>query len=567
MRILPLLLVGLLASGCGNRVASQLDAEPDVPTALRVEPATATLIVVNGLAVKQRYEVFAKLADGSEVNVTNEAALSVPSGYGEIQAAVLRADGVLLGKTQVAASVRGVIGSADLTIKAEDTRIDPALPPTIVGLFDAATLDPNRNISIVYPSNNVAVPRNLGDLDIHWRASTDNVFEVSLKNQYANLRVFVPASTPAHVMRFLPKEWSRAVNTDPTLAIAVRGLDQAAPATVAQSQPIALTASNEDMQGGIYYWSTTDGAGQPGGFWRHDMVKAGDPAEAYLSATEAGQCVGCHALSRDGKQMVVRYIDGTSGLYDVATKTKIAPLPSSANHDLWTYHPSGDVVVSQLGSNLQILDGRTAAPIATFPITGNVVQPDFSPLGDQLVYVEGETSGSNHVVFNAGKIVARSYDAVNHTFGPVRNIIETGDKIYYPVVSPDGQWVAYNRAASGNSVSNVNGEVWVVKIDGTKAIKLQAASLAPGETNSWVRWAPFEQTVNGEKIFWLSFSSSRTYGVYAGPTKPQIWMTSFSPSRADAGTDPSSPSFRLPFQNLDFGNHIGQWTTTIVAVE
>ncbi len=567
MKLASLFLLAMVIGGCGNRVGTQPDAEPAVPTALRVEPVTATLVVVNGLSVKQRYEVIATLADGTEENVTAEATLTVPSGYGEFQAAVLRADGIVLGKTQVDASVRGVVGSAELIIKADDTRIDPALPPNIVGLFDGAILDANRAVTIVYPPNNVAVPRNLGDLDIHWQASTDNVFEVSLKNQFANLRVFVPASTPAHAMRFLPTEWTRAVKTDPTLAIAVRGLDLAAPATVSQSQPIGLTASAEDMQGGIYYWSTTDGAGQPGGFWRHDMIKAGDPAEPYLSATEAGQCVGCHALSRDGKKMVVRYIDGSSGLYDVATKTKIAPLPSAGSHDLWTYHPSGDVVVSQFGSNLQILDGRTAAPIATVPITGNVVQPDFSPMGDQMVYVEGETSGSNHVVFNVGKIVSRSYDAVNHTFGAPRTIIETGDKIYYPVVSPDGQWVAYNRAATGNSVSNLNGEVWVVKIDGTKAIKLQAASLGLGQTNSWVRWAPFEQTINGEKVYWLSFSSTRTYGVYAGPTQPQIWMTSFSPSRADAGTDPSSPAFRLPFQNLTFGNHIGQWTTAIVVVE
>jgi len=108
MKIVPLLLLGILISGCGNRVANNLDAEPPVPTALRVAPATATLIVVNGLSVKQRYEVFATMADGTEVDVTNEATLSVPSGYGEIQAAVLRADGVLLGKTQVGAQHGGL---------------------------------------------------------------------------------------------------------------------------------------------------------------------------------------------------------------------------------------------------------------------------------------------------------------------------------------------------------------------------------------------------------------------------------------------------------------------------
>jgi len=31
--------------------------------------------------------------------------------------------------------------------------------------------------------------------------------------------------------------------------------------------------------------------------------------------------------------------------------------------------------------------------------------------------------------------------------------------------------------------------------------------------------------------------------------------------------DPSAPSFRLPFQNLDSRNHIAQWTERVVVTQ
>jgi hypothetical protein len=49
--------------------------------------------------------------------------------------------------------------------------------------------------------------------------------------------------------------------------------------------------------------------------------------------------------------------------------------------------------------------------------------------------------------------------------------------------------------------------------------------------------------------------------------RPQIWMTAFVPAAADAQTDPSQPTFRLPFQNIDSNNHIAQWTEQIIVTQ
>jgi hypothetical protein len=95
-----------------------------------------------------------------------------------------------------------------------------------------------------------------------------------------------------------------------------------------------------------------------------------------------------------------------------------------------------------------------------------------------------------------------------------------------------------------------------------------AANSGLGLTNSWGRWAPFQQTVgaSSEPIYWITVSSTRDFGVrLVGAHKPQIWMTPFFPNTAGLSQDPSAAAFRLPFQNIDSNNHIAQWTEQIVA--
>ena len=113
-------------------------------------------------------------------------------------------------------------------------------------------------------------------------------------------------------------------------------------------------------------------------------------------------------------------------------------------------------------------------------------------------------------------------------------------------------------------------ELWVVKTDGTVGpLKLDAANIGAGLTNSWARWAPFEGSFgqDAERIYWLTFSSKRDFGVrLVGAGRPQIWMTPFFPDRAATGADPTAPAFRLPFQDLNSSNHIAQWTERVVPV-
>jgi hypothetical protein len=110
-----------------------------------------------------------------------------------------------------------------------------------------------------------------------------------------------------------------------------------------------------------------------------------------------------------------------------------------------------------------------------------------------------------------------------------------------------------------------------------------------------VRWTPFIQDYKGKKLAWVTFSSTRSYGLRldntgaidchpkenpADPADPkknfyplftdtankcaraQLWMAAIDldTGKVASGGDVSHPAFWLPFQDRDTQNHLGQWT-------
>ncbi len=568
-----LALFATLAS-CGYRQPKSTSDADNAPTiTLRVAPAASTVMTKDMESPTLPYTVFA-ISNGAEQDVTAQTTFGIDPGFGQFAGNVLQISSTAIGKTTVAVAVGAQTATAELIVKRDTTRLDASAPANAAQLFDGAVLDSASQVAVVYPADQVVVPRNLGDLDVHWqRSGTDSAYAVTLRNEYGSVRVLLGSTAALNAFRFLPDEWATLSQVGTALQLEVRGLDPAQPTTYRTSATRKLTASDRDMIGAIYYWGT--GARSTGSLLRHDMADVGTTAEEFLRLTGAGECIGCHALTRDGKRMLVRFnsdaaqFSASAAIYDVATKTKLVDIPND-DHDLYTYHPNGNVLFVQRGSMLRALDGTTAALLGETPLPSDAVQPDFSPKGDRIVYIEGTSLGTrgHHVIRTPGRIVYRMYDDTTHTFGPAVPIFAPGDLVYYPIVSPDGEWVVFNRAATGSSRTNTDGELWAVKMDGTHAQKLGIASQGAGLANTWPRWAPFEQTVNGEKVFWLTFSTSRPFGIYPMTVETeQIWMTSFSPARAARDEDPSSPAFRLPFQSLTLGNHIGQWTEIAVQVE
>ena len=477
------------------------------------------------------------------------------------------------GKATVSALDGEATGTAEVIGHLSSTRVDGSLGSDVPGLFGNGTDDPSRAPTIVYPPQNTIMPRNIGDFEIHWTdASSNNVYEVSLHTAYSDVYVYVPASSPPSWTAFLPTEWFAAVGTESSVDFQVRGLDVANPGAIGSTPLQTVDLSNEDMNGGLYYWASHATDASAYGIFRHDMSKPGQPAEEFMTTDQtAGRCVACHVLSQDGTKMAITY-DGGGGaatFIDVASAT---PQASTAGWNFGTFAPDGNQFFSVEGGAMVLRNYADQTVVATVPTApaSAVSQPDVAMDGT-LAYVAEPQTGMADWSFTGGQIVVQTFDQTSGTFGTPRVLVADGNNNYYPSWSPDGQWVLFNKGTDGGtSYNDASTELWVVKADGSAPpVRLANADANANATNSWGRWAPFAQTfgANDEPMYWVTVSSKRDFGVrLVGLGQPQIWMSPFFPDRAAAGMDPSVPMFRLPFQDINHNNHIAQWTQQIVSV-
>jgi hypothetical protein len=552
-------------TACGS---SSGDDHDDAKATLSIDPPTSELLIVDGVRPSEDFTATLTYPDGDTRDVTSEVRFSVDGTYGSFVANTLTA--LSAGKTQVLASFMDKSAQAQVIIRLKDVRVDPSLPPGAADWFSTLPEDPTRAPTVVYPPADSVMPRNLGDFEVHWTDAQNNVFEISLKTEFSDVRVIVPGGNGAigngSWMEFLAAEWTAAVSNEASVQYQVRGVNSASPTAVGSAMPQVVKLSNEQMLGGLYYWAATAQNG-PYGIFRHDMSKPGQPAEQfYTTAQTGGRCVACHVLSRDGTKMAITY-DGGGGaatMVDVASKT---PQTSARGWNFGTFSADGNKFLALQAGTLTVLDYATQAPLATMPASGPISHPDLSADGTKLVYAQMAGTASDWS-FAGGKIFMRTFDAATNTFGPEQLLVGDTNNNYYPSISPDGKWVLFNRSAAGTSYNNGNATLWVTKADGSGTpIELVKANQGLGLTNSWGRWAPFQQTLgaSSEPMYWVTVSSTRNFGVrLVGANRPQIWMTPFFPDKAAATTDPSNSAFRLPFQNIESNNHIAQWTEQVV---
>lgn len=576
MRTTLTIFLTLLLVGCGN---STIDPPPDPPgiVAVHVAPQDATLTVRDGAPAEQPYTAMVEYEDGTVEDVTESAVFSLAEArLGTFQGANLVASGVAGGRTTVTALIEGGSGQASLTINVARAEVIEPAPVDAAALFEAATEDPARAPSLVYPSDQTLVPPNLGDFDVHWLDAFGNdLFEVRLTSEFIDLRTYVTGAPGAGSWVAVPPElWRIAASSERTsaLSVSVRGLQVGAPEMAGTSDAIAVEVAEESVEGGIYYWASrsTDG---PGGIYRHDMGSIATAAEQFYTTDESqgNRCVACHALSRDGTRMALTF-DGGNGeatVLDVGTRATILPIGAGIAWNFATFEPQNNrlLAVSRGALELRDLDADGAV-VATVPTAGYATHPDFHPLGTAIVYVQ-TPAPSQDWIFSGGTIVTQSFDPVSATFGEPTVLVEGQGNNFYPAWSPDGAWIMFNRS-SEDSYDDASAELFVVKADGTvPPVRVDSPNVGSGLTNSWARWAPFEQQYAGsETYYWFTFSSKRDFGVrLVSANRPQVWMAPFFPDRALAGEDASAPAFRLPAQDLTGSNHIAQWTESVVPIE
>jgi hypothetical protein len=553
-------------AACGPSSGPGDDTNP--PMTLTIAPAMVTLESVDMAAVSQDFTVKATYADGEIEDVTALVAWNVESQYGSMDGPRFTTYGRVGGVATLTAILDNVTGTAQIEINVRATIIDPSAPANAPDLFGSGTIDPSRAPTIVYPANEVVVPSNIGAFDVHWQdASTNDVWEVSLRSAHSDVRIYVGATSPRW-LQFAPLQWQMASANEDHVEAHVRGVSTLAPGLIGDAAPVRATPADTPIAGGLYYWTTGFGGACNGvcGIYRHDVSQPEVPAERFYAAPDLeGRCVACHTLSRDGTKMAFTYDggDGAGSVLDVGTRTA---QPSPGVWNFATFTPDAARLITAIGGGLEIRDTATGATIGAVPVPGFATQPDFAPTGAFIAYTTTPAPVSTNIWFNSGSIVVQPYDGTNYGT-PTTIVPSAGENNYYPSVSPDGAWVAFNRS-TGDSYDDPDAEPWVVASTGGTPVRLGNASITPGLSNSWVRWAPFEQTVHGERMFWLTFSTRRQFGVrLAQGIRPQIWMAAFFPDRAAAGMDPSGPAFWLPFQDLETSNHIAQWTEQVIPIE
>jgi TolB protein len=396
-----------------------------------------------------------------------------------------------------------------------------------------------------------------------------------------------------------------------------------------------ISYATEPLSGGIYYWQSIvfgTVAGKAGGIYRKDFGNPDPTPEPFLTPTAASnKCVGCHYLSRDGAKMVIGTDDADSDdelgddhffLYDVTTRAPTMLQNMAAKgFGAWQGTAHGSFAMSDGG-------GMSTSPILFFPIdgtagTGNtsvsfatttgltgkrITNPDWSRDGSMVYFtattpITGITGypGKDDIHSKNGSIWQVSF--ANNAFGTPTEIVtpaNASENDYYPAISPDGTALIFDRAlanAAGtidslDSYNNPGATLYAMIVPGGAPIALANANLHDQLTNSWPRWSPAVQHYKGHRLLWVTFSSTRDYGLVVqneGPsffncyppvspedpsndhtkpfdpncTQPQIWMAAIDLDALSGGTDGSFPAFWLPFQTPSAHNHIAQWVDSI----
>lgn len=572
-------LAALSLSACGASDGPG-GGEPGTSGELVVTPADVELVIVNGAPATQTYQVELVEPDGTRSDVTDLVSwqLETPQ-IGAFSSNTLSVQGSALGQSLLWARLDDDRkGEALVTVRMTTVTVDPSAPSDAPGLFDAATEDPALAPTIVYPQSGTLFPPNLGTFDLHWTTpGAQDVFELSARSEFAEVILYTGGTQEAtgRWHAFAAGVWN-ALGADArgrNVLVTLRGMSSSAPTTVGTAPLLTAAISAEAIEGGIYYWAASFTAAADG-IYRYDMGAASNEPEDFYTRAESpnGRCVGCHAISRNGERMALTMDQpgGSGSILDVATRTPLAALDTMF-WDFATFDPTGDVLLTVVDGTITMRDSATGAVLSQTTGQGTPTHPDFSPTGLQVVYTSAPAFGLDWD-FTNGSLVTRSFDPATNQFGPEVTLrSEVGANLYYPSFSPDGQWIVYSRS-TGSSYDAPSAEVFVIRADGSaEPVKVEIPNIGSGLTNSWVRWAPFELTVDPtaeitEPLFWFTFSSKRAFGVRLPQGTPQLWMAPFYPARMTSAAI-SAPAFRLPFQQVTTGNHIAQWTEEVVSID
>jgi hypothetical protein len=589
----------------------------DIPglTSLTISPPDAKITLnAGGPPQTQQFRVTG-IVNGHMEDVTGQVGWSAsPSGIvGISNNGLATTVGNTGGSVRITAAANGATATATLTVYYTFTGADPGqanVPPDANTRFSGKPSDPGRAPGLVYPNDGVLFPPNVTGIEVHFTAGGNNtLFEVSFVGPGSSINTFVRCTSPNGINGCIyqpdPGIWSAVARSNAGLgrvALTVKGTDDNGTA-VGASSTFHIQFARDDIQGALYYW-TTSGATA---IVRWDFAGSTQKAMPYLTPanTDGKTCVGCHALSPQGDKLVASVggqNDGRVLLWNIMSDQRQQGFPLQQRSQFESWNKDGSKFVGIYGdgnpgmkgpSNLMIFDGNSGMVADTIDLGGlRADHPDWS---------KNET-GPETIAFTAADPTAPTTDQrpsmggidyvrlSGNMWGSPQVLVPSapGKNRYYPNIAPDGNLVVYDESTctsgtpqmgqapdkSCDADTDATATITLTSLSGMPPIVLTAAN-SPGVadngktalTNSFPKWAPFVQNLDEmNHLIWLTFSSTRMYGLRSPPSSNHdestsgmlLWMVGVNPGVG--GSDPSYTAFCLPFQDATTSNHIARWT-------
>jgi hypothetical protein len=515
-------------------------------------------------------------------------------------------------------------GSATITVKVTGS----ANP----GNIDTTKLDGTPSGTapqIAYPLDGSLFPLHFGDLAFQMVPSSagQTIARIAFEGDAIDLKVYAPctpipnATIAGACSITLPPDIedslagaSNGVNMKETVRLAA-----ADGSKLAESASIDVRWAPAPLPGSIYYWSKPskdNGSSAASEIVRMNLQEGGSQPEEFYTWLDAvpyadtlsggWACIGCHAISQDGKKMAITLNgasvgnDGQGSLFalvDVATRSPISARIIDSNNQLLktgfatftTFSPDDMSVVQSLQGALYLRTADvnlTSTQILT-TMTEKLTHPYWSQKGDLLAFASWvPTTSIPHAYDSAdlnGNETPNSQIWVSQvtgtTFGTPKLIVprvSTASE-FYPTISDDSAYVLFNESScSGPATASGDGyggspcdgyddpsaRLRLVAAGGGTPLELDRASGRTSGwpttgtwTNSWPRFSPAHTTFQGKTLYWAAFSSRRPYGAVLpgsqdGTSVPQIWFAGIAvdPNGNTTG-DPSFAPVWLPQQN------------------
>lgn len=551
-------------------------------TSIAVTPNPVTLNS-DGQAVSQ-----ALSATGTKPDGTTEAApvsWSVPANsIGTIDSSgIFTANGSVGGTVTVTAtySVGGVTLTAttQITVTISKTAITPNTDPQAPTWFEQTpTQDLAKSAKIVYPLDGVVMPQNVYPADVQWTTGAiGDVFRVTLTKPNYKYVAYVGFNTTGFTLNYLVDNaaWRGLAQTDSEVdaQLAVDRYEKTS-GKVYSGTPVNMHFANGSLLGTIYYWDINVGKIrkiQDGTATASDLLPY-PPA----SPSSGERCVGCHAVSRDGRYMMGRLGGGVNygALFDLTADLSKNPAPtvypvSTATQTFYfsSFSPDAKRLVvgdPKGGTNrMYFIDSANGVAVTlnsgAFPT--NATYPAWSPDGATIAFAsETNNDGTVMTASNLSVIPVTGPDAVGgvkriHTANTVTGSTEDS----YPTWSPDSKWLAFQNGVDSRSDNQRLGALFMIKPDGTDLVKLAKAM---GSTTTARVFFPNFSPFNVGGYFWVSFISERDYGNSlagtAGTNRQQLWVAAIK-NNPTSGQDPSFVPYWLPGQNVKAKNISAYW--------